>query len=120
MKSGDSLRVIVNMLNEINEKLGRIANAQILILEALKRSDSEESKKLPLDVDALLTLPDHLRRTAMAVGELGSATADQVATQTGRTRAAESDYLNQLVKMGYLKKERKGRTVFFSIWDARA
>jgi DNA-binding transcriptional ArsR family regulator len=115
MEQEKFLKEILEALKETNNKLERIAHAQTLILESLKRSESEESKKLPLDVDALLTLPDHLRKTAMAVGELGSATADQVATQTGRTRAAESDYLNQLVKMGYLKKERKGRTVFFSI-----
>jgi DNA-binding MarR family transcriptional regulator len=115
MEPKDLLQEIVKTLNEINQKLERIANAQTQILESLERTESEESKKLPLDVDALLTLPDHLRRTAMAVGELESATADQIAAQTGRTRAAESDYLNQLVKMGYLQKERKGRTVFFSI-----
>jgi len=115
MEIKDLLQQIVKTLNETNKKLERIANAQTLILESLERSESEESKQLPLDVDALLTLPDHLRRTTMVVGELGSATADEVATQTGRTRAAESDYLNQLVKMGYLKKERKGRTVFFNI-----
>jgi len=115
MEQEKFLKEILEALKETNNKLERIAHAQTLILESLRRSESEESKKLPLDVDALLTLPDHLRKTAMAVGELGSATADEVATQTGRTRAAESDYLNQLVKMGYLKKERKGRTVFFGI-----
>ena len=121
MEQEEFIKEILEALRETNKKLERIAHAQTLILESLRaRAESEETKKLPLDVDALLTLPDHLRRTAMAVGELGSATADQAATQTGRTRAAESDYLNQLVKMGYLKKERKGRTVFFSIWDARA
>ena len=115
MEQEEFLKEILEALRETNKKLERIAQTQTLILEYLSRSESEESKRLPLDVDALLRLPDHLRKTAMAVGELGSATADQVAAQTGRTRAAESDYLNQLVKMGYLKKERKGRTVFFSI-----
>lgn len=115
MEPEEYLQEIVETLKEINNKLERIANSQTLLLESLSKSESEEAKKLPLDVDALLTLPDHLRKTAMAVGELGSATADQVAAQTGRSRAAESDYMNQLVKMGYLKKERKGRTVFFSI-----
>lgn len=115
MGSEEFLQEIVETLKEINKRLERIAHSQTLLLESLSRPESEESKKLPLDVDALLRLPDHLRKTAMAVGELGSATADQVAAQTGRTRAAESDYLNQLVKMGYLKKERRGRTVFFGI-----
>jgi len=115
MKPEEFLKEILETLRETNKRLERIAHAQTLILEYLERTKSEGTKQLPLDVDALLTLPDHLRKTAMAVGELGSSTADEIANQTGRTRAAESDYLNQLVKMGYLKKERKGRTVFFSI-----
>jgi DNA-binding transcriptional ArsR family regulator len=115
METKNLLHQIVEILREINDKMEKIAKAQSLLLESLSTSKSEESKKLPLDVDTLLSLPDHLRKTAIVVSDLGSVTADQVAAQTGRSRAAESDYLNQLVKMGYLKKERKGRTVYFSI-----
>lgn len=68
-----------------------------------------------LDVMALLSLPDHLRKTATVANELGKSTADEVAKKTGRARAVESGYLNQLVRMGYLKKERRGRNVFFSV-----
>ena len=68
-----------------------------------------------LDVMTLLSLPDHLRKTATAVCKLGKATADEVADETGRTRAMESAYLNQLVRMGYLKKERVGRKVYFYV-----
>jgi len=78
----------------------------------MSRQTPKETKT-PLDVDALLSLPDHLRKTAIAVSTRGSATAKEAANDTGRTRAAESDYLNQLVKMGYLSKKRKGRTVYF-------
>lgn len=115
MKPEEFLQEIVNTLRQIDEKLARIAHVQNLLVESLSKSEPEGSKKLLLDVDTLLSLPDHLRKTAMATGELGSASAEQVAAQTGRTRAAESDYLNQLVKMGLLKKERRGRMVFFSI-----
>jgi len=68
-----------------------------------------------LDVMTLLSLPDHLRKTATAVCKLGKATADEVADETGRTRAMESAYLNQLVRMGYLRKERVGRKVYFYV-----
>jgi len=68
----------------------------------------------PLDVMTLLSMPDHLRKTAMTVCRIGRATADDIAQQTGRARAVESAYLNQLVLMGYLKKERKGRKAYFS------
>ena len=48
-------------------------------------------------------------------GKLGRATADEVAEQTKRARAVESAYLNQLVLMGYLKKERVGRKAYFYV-----
>jgi len=38
-----------------------------------------------------------------------------VAEQTKRARAVESSYLNQLVMMGYLKKERRGRKAYFYV-----
>ena len=113
MKSGEYLKEILDTLKEINEKIGRIARTQTLLLESSNQRKSEDSRKFPLDVEILLDLPDHLRETALNLGKLGSGTADQVAAQTGRTRAAESDYLNQLVKMGHLKKERRELFVKF-------
>ena len=74
----------------------------------------DEFRFEPLDVMTLLSLPDHLRRTATIMSRLGKATADEIADATERARAVESGYLNQLVRMGYLKKERSGRRVLFS------
>jgi predicted transcriptional regulator len=68
-----------------------------------------------LDVMTLLSLPDHLRKTAVTLCKLGDATADQIAEQTKRARAVESGYLNQLVTMGYLQKERRGRRAYFYV-----
>ena len=68
-----------------------------------------------LDVMTLLSMPDHLRKTAMAICRCGRATAEEIAEQTSRARAVESAYLNQLVIMGYLKKERKGRKAYFYV-----
>jgi hypothetical protein len=67
----------------------------------------------PLDVMTLLSMPDHLRKTAMTLCRCGRATAEEVSVQTSRARAVESAYLNQLVIMGHLKKERKGRKAYF-------
>jgi len=75
----------------------------------------DEVRFEPLDVMTLLSLPDHLRKTATVTGSLGRATADEIAERTERARAVESGYLNQLVRMGYLKKERDGRRVLFSV-----
>jgi predicted RNA-binding Zn-ribbon protein involved in translation (DUF1610 family) len=51
-----------------------------------------------------------------AVAFFGEATAQQVSDKTGRSRAAESDYLNQLTGRGFLKKERKGREIMFQVY----
>ena len=63
----------------------------------------------------LLSLPDHLRKTAMILSRLGRATASQVSAESGRARAVESGYLNQLVVMGHVKKMMEGRVVYFYI-----
>jgi hypothetical protein len=69
-----------------------------------------------LDRETLLTLmelPDHLRKSAAAVIKLRRATAENVAKETGRAKALESAYLNQLARMGYLERIREGHKVFF-------
>jgi len=67
------------------------------------------------DIYALFSLPDHLRKTLFALCGKGEATAKQIAEKTGRVRAVESGYLNQLYTMRYVKKRRKGRSVQFFI-----
>ena len=51
----------------------------------------------------------------MSICRCGRATAEEISEQTSRARAVESAYLNQLVIMGYLKKERVGRKAYFFI-----
>ena len=90
------------------------------VLRSQERPGSQEysrtlAEDAALDVATLLSLSDHLRKTAMVMLELEEATAEMVAERTGRRRATESDCLNQLVRMGYLQKRREGLKVFFSI-----
>ena len=70
-----------------------------------------------LDKDELIRLmglPNHLRQTMLTVIALGEATATDVSKQTGKSRASESDYMNQLERMGYLKRRYAKRKVYFS------
>jgi hypothetical protein len=108
----DVLQKINRNLEQINIKLGRLLQSADL----LQKTSREERKELEaLDVMTLLSLPDHLRKTAMILSKLGRATASQVSTESGRARAVESGYLNQLVIMGHVKKLREGRDVYFYI-----
>jgi hypothetical protein len=72
-------------------------------------------KEKPLDIVTLLSLPDQLRKTALAILKLGRATATMVARDTGREKTIESKYLTQLVKMGFLKLEKQGHDVYFYV-----
>ncbi|MGC9346312.1 MAG: transcriptional regulator [Candidatus Bathyarchaeales archaeon] len=105
------------MLKKIRENLEKLNEKLEIIIEMQKhgRRDAQPLPEAPLDVMTLLSMPDHLRKTAMTVCRLGRATAEEVAQQTRRARAVESGYLNQLVIMGHLKKERKGRKAYFYV-----
>jgi response regulator of citrate/malate metabolism len=104
------------ILQKIKESLDRL-NEKIDVMIEIQKHGQKESEAVPdvLDVMTLLSLPDHLRKTAVTISRLDQATAEQVAEQTKRARAVESGYLNQLVIMGYLKKERRGRKAYFFI-----
>ncbi len=105
----------LNVLEKIKENLERL-NEKMEIMIEIQRHGKKELQAFPdasLDVMTLLSLPDHLRKTAMTICRCGRATAQEVSSQTKRARAVESAYLNQLVIMGYLKKERKGRKAYF-------
>ena len=85
-------------------------NKLIRVIPPASRMDFET-----LDVMTLLALPDHLRKTASIVCDEGRITAGEVSDMTQRSRAMESGYLNQLVRMGYLRKDRGGRRVYFTV-----
>lgn len=108
----------LRVLEKIKENLEKLNEKMEIMIELQKHGKKNPQLPLsdaPLDVMTLLSMPDHLRKTAMTLCRLGRATANQIAEQTKRARAVESAYLNQLVLMGYLKKERKGRKAYFFI-----
>jgi hypothetical protein len=107
----------LHVLEKIRENLERL-NEKIEVMIELQKHGRKEFQPLsdaPLDVMTLLSMPDHLRKTAMTICRCGRATAEEIAQQTNRARAVESAYLNQLMIMGYLKKERVGRKAYFYV-----
>jgi len=108
----------VLILEKIKENLERLNEKIEVMIELQKHGRKNLEQPIadaPLDVMTLLSMPDHLRKTAMAVCRLGRATAEEIAQQTHRARAVESAYVNQLVIMGHMKKERKGRKAYFYV-----
>ncbi|MFQ6064781.1 MAG: transcriptional regulator [Candidatus Bathyarchaeia archaeon] len=110
----NSIKSQTRLLQKIKDSLDRL-NEKLDVMIDIQRHSVGETETIPdaLDVMTLLSLPDHLRKTAVTLCKLGEATAEEVAEQTKRARAVESSYLNQLVLMGYLKKERQGRKAYF-------
>ena len=114
---------LVDELKLINQKLDSMIELNVKALEtqakllrmASDKGHFEKEVKLEPDVMALLSLPMSLRKTVIALYELERATADDLAKETKRLRAVESASANQLVRMGYLKKKREGREVYFYI-----
>lgn len=109
--SASILQKIKECLDQLNEKM----EVMIELSKHGQRAQNPEGLPDVLDVMTLLSLPDHLRKTAVTLCKLEQATADEVAEHTKRARAVESGYLNQLVLMGYVKKERRGRKAYFYV-----
>ncbi|MFW6111356.1 MAG: transcriptional regulator [Thermoproteota archaeon] len=110
-------RESAKLLKKIRDSLERL-NKKMKVMIELQKQDKRDLDVLPdvpLDVMTLLSMPDHLRKTAMVVCRMGRVTAQDVAEQTDRARAVESGYLNQLVVMGHLQKERVGRKAYFYV-----
>ena len=109
------LKKLNRNMETVSKKLDKLIEVQRSLGGQALHSPVPVPENLPLDVTTLLGLPDHLRKSALALSTLSEATATDLSKETGRVRAVESDYLNQLVSMGLVKKKRKGRDVYFYI-----
>ncbi len=122
MNARSSNSALVDLLKKMNRTMETISKKLDRLIEVQRSSGGQITRPgfplpldLPLDVTTLLTLPDHLRKSALGLATLGEGTATDLSKETGRVRAVESDYLNQLVAMGLVKKKRKGRDVYFYV-----
>ncbi len=115
---GQEVQAIKSCLEQIisdQQELLKLARMPRIEKEAVGGGDDESSSGL--DVSILLKLPDHLRKTMLALAKLIEGRADEVSQLTGRARAIESGYLNQLVRLGYVKKVRRKHQIFFVLRD---
>lgn len=63
----------------------------------------------------ILDFPKHLQVTILTLIRMGRGTAQEVANVTGKERAVESAYLNQLVIMQMVHKRRQDRKAVFTV-----
>lgn len=106
-------------LQRIEEKIDSITKIlEEYLLSARNMEVPSEKLDIPLSAPIsvyLMKLPDSLRQTMLAMDRLKEATTSGVAKETGRSRSVESIHLNQLERMGYIEKLRRGKKVFFRI-----
>ncbi len=105
-----------SVLDKIFQEMVSIRNR----LDEIERSFSGWSPK-PLSISEtdLLLLPDHLRATYLIVMSKGECDATSTSNLTGRGRSAESNYLNQLTRMGWLDKRRVAKKTRFRLVPKR-
>ena len=81
-----------------------------------QRISNIESRFNPIVEDKMalfLTVPDTIRKSLFAVSHLERGTADEVSAFTGRHRSIENKYLNELVRSGWLGRDRVGKKVYY-------
>lgn len=105
-------------IKELSEKIDeldiRLKHLEQVVLQSQGPTASDVAKP-SFDMAQLFDLPDSLRKTLRAMQSLVEADAQTVAPKTERSRTVENIYLNQLTRLGYLTKARKGRKTFFKL-----
>lgn len=94
---------ILREMQEIHHRLDDIENS----------ISSWNPQPLEIPKSELFSLSDHLRKTYMTVASKGELTATEVSNLTGRCRSIESNYLNQLVRIGWLARRRNSKNICF-------
>jgi len=85
-------------------------------LDDIEQSISRwKPKPVEVSESELLLLPDHLRKTYLAVVSKGECSATGASNLTGRCRAVESNYLNQLARSGWIVKQRSLKEIHFLV-----
>lgn len=100
---------LIDRIKRLEERL------DVLEKKIQLQDPSTLSSSVSLSQKDLLALPSSLQKTMLAIQGLQEATSTGVSKETGRARSVETIYLNQLARLGYLNKERKGRKIFFKV-----
>lgn len=111
------LKRVYAMDEETLKRIKGIEERLEVLETAVKAIGGSPTVNMPRSIamNDLLALPSSLQKTMLAIQELETATTTEVAEKTGRDRTVETIYLNQLTRIGYLKKERKGRRIYFKV-----
>lgn len=74
---------------------------------------AKEVQEVSLDVTTLLSLPDNLRKTGIAVLKFKEAVVGDIAAEIGSTDREAKNYLDHLTLMKMLNKKREGEQLIY-------
>jgi hypothetical protein len=97
---------------------GRLLHLLEEVLRRLDRLLERDAARRAAPPRGRAGLSPHIYRTYQALRLRGSATAIEVAAETGRSRSLENAYLNQLAALGLASKRRVGRVIVFEAVEA--
>jgi len=97
---------------------GRLLHLLEEVLRRLDRLLERDAARRAAPSGGRAGLSPHIYRTYQALRLRGSATAIEVAAETGRSRSLENAYLNQLAALGLASKRRVGRVIVFEAVEA--
>ena len=103
-----------NIYRYLDEFNGRLDSLEQRISNIESRFNPVVEDKMAL----FLTVPDTIRKSLFAISHLERGTADEVSAFTGRHRSIENKYLNELVRSGWLGRDRVGKKVYYYLKKA--
>lgn len=104
---------IVRVIDAFAERLDKVIEEYFKAKPMYQVSQSTSVQRQG-DITQVQLAP-HLAKTYQVVRSKGRVTAVDVSVETGRSRPLESVYLNQLVALGLVSKQRAGRKLYFSV-----
>jgi len=110
VRKGNGALVRRSILDRIFEEM---QNLRYRLDDIERMLSNWQPQPIHIPESTLFSLADHLRKTYLTVASKGECNATEVSNVTGRSRAMESSYLNQLTRMGWLTKRRESRSINF-------
>jgi hypothetical protein len=101
----DYYKTVGDLSEDYDESFALKEFAGDMFSEEVFLDDLKEEK---LDATTLLSLPDHLRKTGIAILKYEEATIEQVADELGGSEREAKNYLDRLTLMKMVNKKREG------------
>ena len=104
-----SKRSVEERLETLEKRVEELEQSKIF----LSKNEKSINRASPSAMADLLSLPDSMQKTMLALQEIREGTAADVAVKTERNRSVETIYLNGLVRSGLASRKRRGHKVYF-------